>query len=191
MAPSRPVASHMHLCRFFRTRDHAVVRCGGLTGAGRSASDPSPRLTWLPRCAVARCSTRRPSCSTVCSACCCCRCSRGPSPARLWRVDADGRHGRAADAAGAAGHANGHRALVLDRGGCALAAALLRPPGGVALALFLVVAALVLPWREPFARTVYGDAGRATIVPAAAGAVGRRRRGGLCHRLAARRRRMA
>ena len=38
--------------------------------------------------------------------------------------------------------------------------------GGVALALFLVVAALVLLWSEPFAQAVYGDAGRAAIVPA-------------------------
>ncbi|MDP1649937.1 MAG: lipopolysaccharide biosynthesis protein [Rubrivivax sp.] len=38
--------------------------------------------------------------------------------------------------------------------------------GGVALALFLIVAALVLLWREPFARAVYGESGRAAIVPA-------------------------
>lgn len=38
--------------------------------------------------------------------------------------------------------------------------------GGVALALFLIVAALVLPWREPFALAVYGETGRAGLVPA-------------------------
>ncbi len=38
--------------------------------------------------------------------------------------------------------------------------------GGVALALFLACAALVLPWREPFAGVVYGEAGRGALVPA-------------------------
>jgi len=38
--------------------------------------------------------------------------------------------------------------------------------GGLALLLFLVVAAVVLAWREAFARLVYGESGRAVIVPA-------------------------
>jgi len=38
--------------------------------------------------------------------------------------------------------------------------------GGLALLLFLVIAAFVLAWREPFARLVYGETGRAVIVPA-------------------------
>ncbi|HSQ70945.1 MAG TPA: hypothetical protein VLM87_00855, partial [Rubrivivax sp.] len=38
--------------------------------------------------------------------------------------------------------------------------------GGVALAIFLACAAIVLLWREPFARLVYGEAGRENLVPA-------------------------
>ena len=38
--------------------------------------------------------------------------------------------------------------------------------GGVALALFLACAAVVLLWREPFAGVVYGEAGRGALVPA-------------------------
>ncbi|MBP6318649.1 MAG: lipopolysaccharide biosynthesis protein [Rubrivivax sp.] len=38
--------------------------------------------------------------------------------------------------------------------------------GGVALALFLTCAVVVLLWREPFAGVVYGEAGRGALVPA-------------------------
>lgn len=38
--------------------------------------------------------------------------------------------------------------------------------GGVALGLFLACAAAVLLWREPFADVVYGETGRAALVPA-------------------------